>query len=83
MVALKNVAKLLQGLATSILKETLPRVENKRISLYQLSDTEQNFYLTFSQDSAGDLFIDAEMVFQISPTGRLQTLTPTAISDLL
>ena len=83
----KNVAKLLHqaGLATSILKgeDFYLKVENKPYIPLSIERHGSELYLThFLKDSSGDLFIDSEMVFNISPTGQL-SLAETAVQNPL
>jgi len=81
----KNAAKLLHqgGLATEILKgeDFHLKVENKPFTPLSIERHGQEMYLThYLKDNYGDLFLDAEMVFNISNQGKL-TLTQTATQN--
>jgi hypothetical protein len=83
----RNVAKLLHqaGLAAEILigEDFYLKVENQPYIPLSIERHGPELYLThFLKDSSGDLFIDAEMVFQISPIGQL-SLTQTAVQNPL
>lgn len=81
----KNVAKLLHqgGLAAEIFKgeDFYLLVENKPFTPLSIERHGQELYLThYLKDSYGDLFLDAEMVFKVSPQGQLR-LTQTATQN--
>ncbi len=83
----KNVAKLLHqaGLAASLLKGEgfHLKVENEPYIPLSIERQGQELYLThFLKDRSGELFIDAEMVFNISHNGQL-SLTETAVQNPL
>ncbi len=83
----KNVAKLLHqaGLAQEILKgnDFHLKVENEPYIPLSIERHGQELYLThFLADYSGDLFIDSEMVFNISSVGQL-SLTQTAVQNPL
>lgn len=78
----KNVAKLLHqsGLAAEILKseDFHLKVENEPYTPLSIERQGKELYLThFLADTYGELFIDSEMVFNVSTSGQL-TLTQTA-----
>ncbi len=82
----KNVAKLLHqgGLAAEILKgeDFHLKVENEPFIPLVIERHGQKLYLThYLQDNSGDLFLDAEMVFNVSHQGQL-TLTQTAVQNV-
>jgi C-terminal domain on Strawberry notch homologue/P-loop containing NTP hydrolase pore-1 len=83
----KNVAKLLHqaGIASEILKgeDFHLKAENQPFIPLSIERHGQNLYLThYLKDNYGDLFMDAEMVFNVSDQGQL-TLTQTATQNPL
>ena len=82
-----NIAKLLHqaGLAVEILKgdDFHLKVNNQPFTPLTIERHGKELYLThYLKDSYGDLFLDAEMVFKVSPQGQL-TLTQTASQNPL
>ncbi len=83
----KNIAKLLHqaGIATEVLKgdDFYLKVENQPFTPLSIERHGQELYLThYLTDDYGDLFLDAEMVFNVSAQGQL-TLTQTASQNPL
>ncbi|WP_148298185.1 DUF6908 domain-containing protein [Synechocystis sp. PCC 7509] len=83
----KNIAKLLyqSGLAAEILKgeDFYLKVENAPYTPLSIERHGKELYLThYLTDNYGDLFLDAEMVFNVSSQGQL-TLTQTASQNPL
>ncbi len=86
-IAEQNVANFLEqaGLATTLMAdpEFYLTVPNEPYISLTIERHEVDFHLIhWLKDSAGDLFIDAEMVFQLSTTGHL-TLYETAVQNAL
>ncbi|WP_146134077.1 DUF6908 domain-containing protein [Chlorogloea sp. CCALA 695] len=82
-----NIAKLLHqaGLAVEILKgdDFYLKVENQPFTPLSIERHGKELYLThYLTDNYGDLFLDAEMVFNVSAQGQL-TLTQTASQNPL
>lgn len=83
----KNIAKLLHqaGIATEVLKGDSfhLKVENEPFIPLSIERHGQELYLThYLTDNFGNLFLDAEMVFNVSAQGQL-TLTQTATQNSL
>jgi hypothetical protein len=83
----KNISKLLDqaGITSEILKgdDFYLKVENEPFTPLSIERHGKELYLThYLADDYGDLFLDAEMVFNISAQGQL-TLTQTASQNPL
>ncbi len=83
----KNIAKLLHqaGITSEILKgdKFYLKVENEPFTPLSIERHGKELYLThYLADDYGDLFLDAEMVFNVSAQGQL-TLTQTASQNPL